>query len=59
MACFAGSFDAARLLIESGADVNAVALDDMRPLGFAVMKNNLAIVLSWVELSGVGEAAAC
>ena len=44
IACFAGSLDAARLLIESGANVNAIALDDLRPLGFAVMKNHLDIV---------------
>ena len=44
IACFAGSLDAARLLVESGANVNAIALDDLRPLGFAVMKNHLDIV---------------
>ena len=44
IACCAGSLDAARLLIESGANVNAIALDDLRPLGFAVMKNHLDIV---------------
>lgn len=45
LACYAGSLDAARLLIESGADVNAIGMDSVRPLAFAVMKNHIEIVL--------------
>lgn len=45
LACYAGSLDAARLLIESGADVNAIGMDSVTPLAFAVMKNHIEIVL--------------
>lgn len=44
LACYFGSIDAARFLIESGANVNALASDDVRPLAFAIMKNHLEIV---------------
>ena len=44
LACYSGSLDAARLLIESGADVNAISTDGVRPLAFAVMKNHIEIV---------------
>ena len=45
MACYFGSLDAARLLIQYGANVNALAQDNVRPLGFAVMKNHIDIVM--------------
>ena len=45
MACYFGSLDAARLLIQYGANVNALAQDNVRPLGFAVMKNHIDIVV--------------
>lgn len=44
LACFFGSYEAARLLIEYGANVNAMAQDRVRPIGFAVMKNQIEIV---------------
>lgn len=44
LACYFGSLEAARLLIEYGANVNAQAQDNVRPLGFAVMKNHIDIV---------------
>ncbi len=44
LACYFGSLEAARLLIEYGANVNALAQDNVRPLGFAVMKNHMDIV---------------
>lgn len=44
LACYFGSIDAARFLIESGANVNALASDDVRPLAFAIMKNHIEIV---------------
>ena len=56
LACFAGSLDAARLLIESGANVNAIALNGVRPLGFAVLQNHIDIVrllLSNGAVSGI------
>ena len=46
LACYFGSIDAVRLLIESGANVNALSNDDVRPLAFAIMKNQLEIVKS-------------
>ena len=45
LACYFGSVDAVRLLIESGANVNAMASDNVRPLAFAIMKNQPEIVL--------------
>ena len=45
LACYFGSVDAVRLLIESGANVNAMASDNVRPLAFAIMKNHIEIVL--------------
>ena len=47
LACFFGSYDAAKLLIEYGANVNALAQDNVRPLAFAVMKNHIEIVMSF------------
>ena len=54
LACYFGSLEAARLLIEYGANVNALAQDNVRPLGFAVMKNRIEIVAKLEQVSLTG-----
>ena len=59
LACFFGSYEAARLLIEYGANVNAMAQDRVRPIGFAVMKNQVEIVEYLDANNEIGQITAC